>query len=73
MEADQRHCSDFWTYKVILVSKGIPADEVSKIGFKVFDNIDNALDIVLKSNDEDARIGVVTHGGDVMFRIDKVK
>ena len=58
---------------VILISEGIASTEASKIGFKVFDNIDDALDIVLKSKDKDVRIGVVTHGADVMFRIDKVK
>lgn len=59
---------------IILVSEGIDLDEASKIGLKVFDDIDDALDIVLRQKDEDAKkIGVVTHGGDVMFRIDKLK
>lgn len=59
---------------IILVSEGINPDKASKIGFKVFDDIDDALDIVLRQKDEDAKkIGVVTHGGDVMFRIDKLK
>lgn len=58
---------------IILVSEGIDPDEASKIGFKVFDDIDDALDIVLRQKGEDAKIGVVTHGGDVMFRIDKIK
>jgi len=39
----------------------------------LFDDIDNVLDIVLRKKGEDDRIGVVTHGGDVMFRIDKIK
>jgi len=58
---------------IILVSEGIDTDEASKIGFKVFDDIDDILDIVLRQKGEDDRIGVVTHGGDVMFRIDKQK
>lgn len=58
---------------VILISEGIVSDEASKIGFKAFDNIDDALDIVLRLKGEDAKIGVVTHGADVMFRISKVK
>ena len=59
--------------EIILISKGIDPDEASKIGFKVFDDIDDVLDIVLRQKGKDARIGVVTHGGDVMFRIDKIK
>jgi len=60
--------------KVILVSEGIDPDEASKMGFKVFDDINDVLDIVLKQKDENAKkIGVVTHGADVMFRIDKLK
>src|SRR5665648_149549 len=55
---------------VILVSKGITYKDASKIGLEVFENIDSALEIVLKSTDKSARIGVVTHGGDVMFRIE---
>lgn len=43
------------------------------VRYLTIDNIDDALDIVLKSKDKDARIGVVTHGADVMFRIGKVK
>ena len=40
----------------------------------MFDDIDDALDIVLIQKDEDAKKkGVVTHGGDVMFRFDKLK
>ena len=35
--------------------------------------INYVLDIVLRQKGEDASIGVVTHGGNVMFRIDKVK
>lgn len=58
---------------IILVSEGIDLDEASKIGFKVFNNINYVLDIVLRQKGEDASIGVVIHGGDVMFRIDKVK
>ncbi len=63
----------FLDYKIILISEGIDPDEASKIGFKVFNNINYVLDIVLRQKDEDASIGVVTHGEDVMFRIDKVK
>ena len=59
--------------KVILVSEGINPDEAAKIGFKVFNNINYVLDIVLRQKGEDASIGVVTHGGDIMFRINKVK
>jgi len=59
--------------EIILISKGIDPDEASKIDFKVFDDIDDVLDIVLRQKGKDARIGVVTHGGDVMFRIDKIK
>lgn len=41
---------------------------------KLVDNIDDILDIVLRQKDEDAKkIGMVTHGGGVMFRIDKLK
>jgi len=40
---------------------------------KLVDNIYDTLDIVLRQKDKDASIGVVTHGGDVMFRIDKLK
>ena len=58
---------------IILVSEGINPDEAAKIGFKVFNNINYVLDIVLRQKGEDASIGVVTHGGDVMFRVDKVK
>jgi len=58
---------------VILVSEGIAPREASKIGFKVFSDIEEALNVVLRSKDKNARIGVVTHGADVMFRIDKIK
>jgi len=59
---------------IILVSEGIDLDKASKIGLKLFDDIDNALDIILRQKDEDTKkIGVVTHGGDVMFRIGKLK
>jgi len=58
---------------IILVSEGINPDEAAKIGFKVFNQINDALDYVLKQKGEDASIGVVTHGGDIMFRINKVK
>jgi nickel-dependent lactate racemase len=58
---------------IILVSEGIDLDEASKIGLKLFDDIDNALDIILRQKGEDAKVGVVTHGGDVMFKIDKLK
>jgi hypothetical protein len=37
------------------------------------DNIDDILDIVLRKKGKDYRMGGVTHGGDVMFRIDKLK
>lgn len=57
---------------VILVSEGITDQEASKIGLKAFESIDNALDIVLKSTDINTRIGVVTHGGDVVFRIETI-
>ena len=40
---------------------------------KLFDDIDDVLDIVLRQKGEDAKIGVVTHGGDIMFRINKIK
>ena len=39
----------------------------------IFIDINDVLDTVLSQKGEDVRIGVVTHGGDVMFRIDKVK
>ena len=58
---------------IILVSEGIDLDEASKIGLKLFDDIDNVLDIILRQKGEDAKVGVVTHGGDVMFKIDKLK
>jgi len=59
--------------KVILVSERIDHHEASKIGFKVFNQINDALDYVLKQKYEEVKIGVVTHGGDIMFRINKVK
>ncbi len=41
---------------------------------KLVDNIDDILDIVLRPEDEDAKkIGVVAHGEDIIFRIDKLK
>jgi hypothetical protein len=59
--------------KVILVSEGIDQNEASKIGFKVFNQTNDALDYVLKQKGEEVKIGIVTHGGDMMFRINKVK
>jgi nickel-dependent lactate racemase len=59
--------------KVILVSEGIDHHEASKIGFKVFKQINSALNYVLKQKCEEVKIGVVTHGGDIMFRINKFK
>ena len=40
--------------KVILVSEGINTNEAAKIGFKVFNNINYVLDIVLRQKGEDA-------------------
>jgi hypothetical protein len=38
------------------------------VRYLTVDNIDEALDIVLRLKDEAARIGIVTHAADVLFR-----
>jgi len=58
---------------VLIVSEGINTDEASKIGLKIFNNIDDALNIALKKKDKDTKIGIVTHGSNIMFKINKAK
>ena len=56
---------------VFLISSGINKQEATKIGLNVSDSIDNVLDTVLKSTHVNTHIGVVTHRGDVVFRMNK--
>ncbi len=51
---------------VILVSDGIAAEEAEKIGIKSTRNFEAALQEAFNRHGTNARIGVVTHGADIM-------
>jgi nickel-dependent lactate racemase len=51
---------------IILVTDGITGEEADRIGVKATPDFDDALAGVLARNGNRARIGVVTHGADIM-------
>jgi hypothetical protein len=51
---------------VILVTDGIAEQEAARIGVKATPNFEGALSAALAGSGAQARIGVVTHGADVM-------
>ncbi len=53
---------------IILVSDGITQQQATPIGLKVFQSFDSALSEALKQQGSEARIGVITHGADIMGR-----
>ncbi len=53
---------------VILVTDGIPEGEAARIGARATPDFDRALTAALERHGRQARIGVVTHGADIMGR-----
>jgi nickel-dependent lactate racemase len=56
--------------RLILVSDGIPPEEGERIGLEVTGTFEEALAKALAQQGNEARIGVVTHGADVMGQVD---
>ncbi len=54
---------------IMMVSDGIAADEGARIGFECLPDLDTAIERALARHGKDARIGIVTHGGDIVGRI----
>jgi nickel-dependent lactate racemase len=57
---------------VTMVSEGISASEAARIGLAATHDFDGALAAALTRHGEQARIGVVTHGADIMGRFEKI-
>jgi nickel-dependent lactate racemase len=53
---------------IVLVTEGITEDEAAQIGLMATPDFDAALEAALARHGRQARIGVVTHGGDIMGR-----
>ena len=54
--------------KIIVVTDGITEEEATRIGIKATPDFDRALAGALARHGKQARIGVVTHGADIMGR-----
>ncbi|MGE4282984.1 MAG: nickel-dependent lactate racemase [Clostridia bacterium] len=52
-----------------LISEGIPESEAEKIGLKTAPDVGTALKKALQRQGSAAKIGVVTHGADIYFRV----
>jgi nickel-dependent lactate racemase len=53
---------------IVLVTDGITGEEAARIGVKATPDFDSALAAALARHGNQARIGVVTHGADIMGR-----
>ncbi|HIC89257.1 MAG TPA: nickel-dependent lactate racemase [Anaerolineae bacterium] len=51
---------------IVLVTDGISRDEAAQIGLMATPDFDAALEAALARHGAEARIGIVTHGGDIM-------
>ena len=56
---------------IVLVTDGITAEEAGRIGARATPNLDEAISAALSRHGESARVGVVTHGADVMASFDQ--
>mgnify|MGYP000067653888 CR=1 FL=1 len=55
--------------EVICVSEGLSFEEKEKLGFRHADTLEEALEMALKRQGKNAKIGVIDHGGDVLPKL----
>jgi len=55
--------------QVICVSDGMSINQKKKLGFKHAESISHALEMALKEQGKDAKVGVIDYGGDVLPKI----
>ncbi len=55
--------------RIVLISDGINKEEASRIGLEWSESLSKAVEDECKKLTGDARIGIVTHGADLYFKI----
>ncbi len=52
--------------EVLLVSQGLSPDEVEKLGFRYFENIEKALDYAFKKHGNNSKVSILTHAAETL-------